>query len=295
MSDKILSAEKRSQLRRSLIHHLGGSVQEAVVSAGGIKTSYLTAGSGFPVVMLHGGGGGSNALNWGAVMPILGRHFHVIAPDIAGHGESDKPKTSYSKAFFSKWLHDFSIALQLSHFTLVGSSMGGAIAIQYTLDHPESINRLVLVNAAGLGKLMGGLAFWTTMLRWTFMPSPASWRMMEKHLFSGQTLPGFDVGIYQEAVNYATEITRDPESRHPFYGRINQTIQPFQSEQLRQLAPPTFLLWGDADHTLPLSQAEQAREIIPNAQLKILSGVGHFPYIEQPEDFTQILLSYLLN
>src|SRR5262245_34047550 len=139
---------ERERLRASLIERLPGVMQESV-SAGGVTTYYLVAGSGDPVVLLHGGGAGCNALNWGLAMVTLSRHFRVSAPDIVGHGESDKPAVTYDKMYFADWLHHFLYALDLTHINLVGSSMGGAISIQYTLNHPEAIKRLVLVNAAG--------------------------------------------------------------------------------------------------------------------------------------------------
>ncbi|WP_417887530.1 alpha/beta fold hydrolase [Zunongwangia sp.] len=108
------------------------------------------AGNGYPVILLHGTGAGS--VTWYPSISILSKYFQVIAPDIVGYGESDKPNNvPYNRPYFAKWLKGFMEKLKISKANLVGFSQGGAIALQFVMDNPNMVNKLVLVNAAGLG------------------------------------------------------------------------------------------------------------------------------------------------
>ncbi len=92
-------------LRKKLIDAYGLSAEQKTVVAGKIKTFYLSAGTGEPLVLLHGAGGG--AVLWGPIIDLLSKHFHIIAPDVVGYGKTDKPEASYDKKFFSTWLCNF--------------------------------------------------------------------------------------------------------------------------------------------------------------------------------------------
>jgi len=94
----------------------------------------LFTGSGQPVICLHGGGAG--AVTWYPSIDPLAKYFHVIAPDIVGFGESDKPDAAYDRPYFVTWLKSFMLELGISKAHIAGLSQGGAIALQFTLDYP---------------------------------------------------------------------------------------------------------------------------------------------------------------
>src|SRR3954447_15631832 len=118
------------------------------------NVTFLEAGadSGGPVVvLLHGLA--SSSPTWAQVMPALGRHAHVIAPDLLGHGRSAKPRSGdYSLGAYAAGLRDLLIALDLDRATVVGHSFGGGVAMQFAYQFPELAERLVLVASGGLGK-----------------------------------------------------------------------------------------------------------------------------------------------
>ncbi|MFM2485185.1 alpha/beta fold hydrolase [Celerinatantimonas yamalensis] len=135
--------------REALIESTKVPVTQSNVLVDSINTAYLSAGSGYPVVILHGGGAG--AVTWYPSIGPLAKKFHVIAPDIVGYGESDKPDAAYDKNYFVAWLKKFLLKLEISKVHILGLSQGGAIALQFTLDYPKMVDKFVLVDSGGLG------------------------------------------------------------------------------------------------------------------------------------------------
>ena len=123
------------------------TVESKDVSVLGFKLHYLEAGKGAPVVLLHGlGGDGSR---WGPNIEPLAKDFHVFALDQIGFGQSDKPLTTYHSGVFAEFLGGFMKAIGVPKATLIGQSMGANVALTLAVQHPEMVNRLVLVNGGG--------------------------------------------------------------------------------------------------------------------------------------------------
>jgi len=115
----------------------------------GRRLKYRLAGRGPLVLLIHGMAG--SATTWKQVMPALSERFTVLAPDLLGHGESDKTKGDYSLGAMASTLRDLIVALGYKRATVVGQSYGGGIAMQFAYQYPERCERLVLVDAGGLG------------------------------------------------------------------------------------------------------------------------------------------------
>jgi 4,5:9,10-diseco-3-hydroxy-5,9,17-trioxoandrosta-1(10),2-diene-4-oate hydrolase len=261
------------------------------VDVAGIKTAYLTVGNGEPLVLVHGAGYG--AIQWFTVMGALSAHFQVVAPDVVGYGESDKPSASYDRPFFSAWLQGFVEALGLEKLSLVGTSQGGAIALQYTVDHPERVRRLVLVNSAGLGKVAQEVR-WNVKLgmMWqNLFPSPrlSHWFLEHHSLFD----PGRIDQAMIELEEYGREVLRMPGGRRAFWLGRGKAMEPIPVEWLQGILRPTLLIWGEQDQSFPVSSARAAIEIIPDAHLRVISGAGHTCFIEKPGEFNEVLLQFL--
>ena len=116
----------------------------------GHEVGYRMAGSGPALLLLHGIAGSSRA--WKEVMPSLAESYTVIAPDMLGHGESAKPVGDYSLGAFASGMRDLLVALGIDRVSVIGQSFGGGVAMQLAYQHPEMVERLVLVNAGGLGR-----------------------------------------------------------------------------------------------------------------------------------------------
>src|SRR5712672_4270856 len=116
----------------------------------GYKRAFRIAGSGPALLMIHGIG--DNSTTWNTVQAKLAQRFTVIAPDLLGHGQSDKPRADYSVAAYANGMRDLLSVLDVERVTVVGHSLGGGVAMQFAYQFPHLVDRLVLVGAGGVTK-----------------------------------------------------------------------------------------------------------------------------------------------
>ena len=273
-------------LRKKLITAGGLTVEQKIVNAGNINTFYLSAGTGEPLVLLHGAGGG--AVLWGPIIDLLSRHFHVIAPDVVGYGESDKPDAPYDKKFFSTWLCKFCDSLNIEKINLLGNSQGGAIAMQFTLDNPNRVKKLMLVGSAGLGGwgISPGAMF--NMAAANIFPTKRTVQKIVKYLVHKiDNFPGDD------GIAYLLEVIRSSGGKLPFVNGKGRAVAPFSSDKLRQITSPALIIWGEKDRILPVSHGQKGHKKMPGAQFRIIPDAGHTPFIDLPEEFKDIVLSFI--
>ncbi len=277
---------------RRLLSGIGVPVERRFVSAGGVRTHCLSAGAGRPVLLLHGGGG--VAIGWYPVIGPLARRFQVIAPDMVGHGLSEKPSAPYDRPYFSAWLANLLDAWGLEAATIVAHSTGGAVAVQFALDHPTRVDRLVLANAVGLGSgARVPLSLMAFMMWQNFFPTRAGgrrflerWALYDPHRLDEPMLWVDD----QER-----RAVRSPGGRRFFWLGRGRALVPFRPEELGRLRQPTLIVWGEADRNYPLAQAEAAQRLMPNARLHVIAEAGHLCFREQPEAFNAALLAFLTD
>ncbi len=275
-----------SSLRKKLIAAYGLAVEQKTVIAGKIKTFYLSAGTGEPLVMLHGAGGG--AVLWGPIIELLSKHFHIIAPDVVGYGESDKPEAPYDKKFFSTWLSNFCDSLNIEQMNLLGNSQGGSIAMQFALDNPARVKKLILVDSAGLGAWGISPVVMFKMAAANIFPTKRTIQNIVKYLVhKNHDFPGDD------GIDYLIEVIRSSGGRLPFVNGKGKAVRPFSSDQLRQISNPALIIWGAKDRILPVGHGKKGHERMPNARLKIIPDTGHTPFIDRPEEFKDIVLHFI--
>ena len=277
----------RSAALQSLIELVGVPVNHSSVYAGNIKTKFLSAGQGKPVILLHGNP--SYGIFWYPVIGQLSSQFKVIAPDIVGYGESDKPPASYDSHYYCSWLSDLMDALDLQKANIVGHSQGGAIALHYALDYPERVEKLVIVDSGGLGRLESvGVMF--ALIWYVLCPSrKASLRIWKYSLHKSEK----SIGL-KALREYGVEVSRMPGARRAplLGGKVGSRIPP---EQLGNISQETLLIWGEQDNYYSVSQAEDAHKSIPGSQIRIISNSGHNPFYDQPKEFNNVLMKFLLS
>lgn len=262
----------------------GTSIRRETTYARNIQTSFLHAGSGRYVVLIHGGGSG--AIAWQPVIQSLSGHFHVIAPDVVGYGESAKPHASYDRSFFCRWLSNFLDALSLEQVDLVGHSLGGAIAIQFALDHPERVARLVLVNSGAIRFYFPFTPFVYGMWLYSFPSIKASWHLHNSLIYQREQ-------VNQTLVEYAAEICRKPGGKRAYWLGCWKALVPFTTSQLQSICQPTLIVWGAYDRVFPVEHSRAAQVCIPNAILEIIPDAGHIPFYDTPEIFNRLLQNFL--
>jgi len=269
------------------------------LSLHGHEVAYRTAGQGPVVLLLHGIAGSSQT--WEPAMRLLRRDFTVVAPDFLGHGKSDKPIGDYSLGNHAAAVRDFLHVLDIERATVVGQSFGGGVALQFAYQFPERCERLVLVDAGGLGREVSWLLKVVTLPAAEYvLPVVFSPFLRDR----GDSVMRFlhDRGIRNAR---ATEMWRsfaslaEPASRQAFIRTMRAVIDPggqsVSAMDRLYLASrmPTLIVWGDHDRIIPVVHAYKAHEAIPNSRLEIIEGVGHFPHVEEPIRFVEILVDFL--
>ena len=276
--------KKRLEARRELIEMIGVPVETGEVMAGGILTPYLAAGSGHPLVLLHGMGSG--AVQFYNIIGPLSKHFRVIALDQPGYGEADKPRGTYDRDFFATWLDNALTALNLDDIYLLGHSQGGAVCLGFASRHISRIKKLVAISAGGLGELGKGSRFRFLALKY-ILPSEALFTDDVAHNFNDPS------AIPDAYVTYLTGVHRMRGAGHSFWQGRGKVISPIAPEELKKITVPTLMIWGKQDTWFPVAEAKKALDIFPNAKLVVVENSGHDPIKDNLEEALKAILDFL--
>jgi len=251
------------------------------------------------LLLLHGIAGSS--LTWVPAMRLLQSDYTVLAPDFLGHGASEKPLGDYSLGNLATVMRDLLNLLGIDRVTVVGQSFGGGVAMQFAYQFPERCERLVLVDAGGLGREVNWILRLATLPGAEYvMPAlfPAfmgTWGDSVGRLLGGRGFRNAEAVEMWRSYRSLTE----SESRRAFVRTVRSVIDPGgQSvsavDRLYLTAHmPTLIVWGDHDRIIPLDHAYRAHEAIPNSRLEVIEGVGHYPHVEEPVRFVEILRDFL--
>ncbi|MFN8194066.1 MAG: alpha/beta fold hydrolase [Nocardioidaceae bacterium] len=266
----------------------------------GHRRAFVLAGSGPALLLLHGLG--CDHHTWDPVVDALARRYTVVAPDLLGHGESDKPRADYSVGGYANGMRDLLALLDLDRVTVVGHSLGGGVAMQFAYQYPELVERLVLVAPGGFGPEV------TPAIRMVTTPG--------FHQVAGLlTLPGLrhlGVGALQALARTGLPHTRD-------LGEVASIFESMKDERTRAAIRhvvravvdwrgqiitmsdrayltddmPMLVVWGDRDQVIPTRHAEAARVLAPHSQVRIVPNAGHFPHRDHPERFVKLLNDFV--
>ena len=266
----------------------------------GHRVSYRSGGSGPVLVLIHGMAGSS--ASWRLVLPALAERFTVIAPDLLGHGDSEKPRGDYSLGAFASGVRDLLLALGHERATVVGQSLGGGIAMQFAYQFPERCERLVLVSSGGLGEEVNFLLRALALPGAEFVLPLACTNWLHG---AGVNVAGWLARIGLHTSPHLTEIWEsygslaDTETRTAFVHTLRSVVditgQRVSAADRLYLAPeiPTLIVWGDHDHIIPVAQGRATHEAIPGSRLEIFEHAGHFPHCEQPDRFSKVLIDFM--
>jgi len=269
------------------------------VEVHGREVCFVEAGSG-PVLLLVHGMAGTSA-NWEPVIEPLALSHTVIAPDFPGHGASEPGGGDYSLGALASGLRDLLLALGHERATLVGHSLGGGVAMQFTYQFPEMVERLVLVSSGGLGSDVSPL------LRAAALPGADLFIAATAGI--GQRI-GSAIGRGFSAIGLRpnpdlAEVSRgfaalsDPDRRKAFLATLRSVVGT-EGQRVAALdrlylaeALPLLIVWGDRDPIIPVDHAREAHAQLPKSRLEVFPGVGHVPQLESPGRFAGVLLRFL--
>jgi pimeloyl-ACP methyl ester carboxylesterase len=265
----------------------------------GHEVCYRDVGEGPVLLLLHGIAGSSRA--WREVMPALADEYRLIAPDLLGHGESAKPVGDYSLGAYASGMRDFLGVLGVERATLVGQSFGGGVAMQLAYQHPEVCERLVLVDSGGLGREVSPLLRAVTLpLAEYVLPVVFPSFVKERGDSVSRFLQRHGIRSGRAAEMWlAYRSLTESDNRKAFVRTMRSVIDPGGQtvSALDRLylaaAVPTLVVWGSADTIIPVEHAHAAHEAIPGSRLEIIEGVGHFPHVEAPERFVEVLRDFI--
>jgi pimeloyl-ACP methyl ester carboxylesterase len=263
-------------------------VQDKQISVSGHTAHYLEAGSGPPVVLLHGLGADARA--WRNTMPLLAKDAHVYALDFLGFGQSEKLQTPYRISTLSEFTGDFLEALQIKRATIVGHSLGGWVAARLTVTHPERVDKLVLVDAAGYAEDQARLIH-----DFLSQLDPATAKAAEQILASLGSLSSSDQQALRDlAMTYFARRLSRPDG-YATASLVESMLkgQDFLDGTLNQIKAPTLILWVRNDPVVPLRASEAFAKDIRGARRVVLDGCGHRPQLECAAAFNAELSKFL--
>ena len=267
------------------------------VDVGGFNLRYVVKGTGPPVLLIHGLGGFLET--WAYNIGALSRHFTVYAFDMPGHGLSEGPVSDYTlECCTNRIAVNFMASLGIEHASLIGHSMGGLVCLSVAIHFPKKVDKLVLVDSAGLSKeapLIYRLATLPVLGDILLKPTikPLIKAGMEKVFYNPEI-------ITDEMVDLSYKYWRTPKFKRALANllRHNASIDGLHPEiivtdKLHLVQSPTLLIHGKQDQVIPVDYALLACKLIPNVKCQVIDRCGHCPHIEKATQFNDLVASFL--
>ena len=255
-----------------------------------LKVHYHDRGNGKPVIFLHGGGqGASGWSNWKQNLGYFAENgFWALAPDALGYGLSSKPEeATFNLAFLVEGLRHFIDALQIQKATLVGNSLGGAMAIKFAQDCPDRIEKLIVMGPAGIGDIsryreMPGIQMLFRLAQDPAGPTREKLRQM------------FEIIVYDK------RLITDDLIQERYEVAVLQPKRVFQTLQIDDLSPkigelkmPFLVLWGRDDKFCPVDRGMEIIRACDSARLMVFSQCGHWVQTEKAAEFNKLCVDFL--
>jgi pimeloyl-ACP methyl ester carboxylesterase len=241
---------------KSLPRSSSNGVETLTLKVGDDNIFLRKAGKGPPVLLLHGGACDSS--DWVETMVPLSDSYTFYAPDLVGYGQSDRNRDGYYLSDFTDSTVGIIRALSLdSPLVIVGHSLGGRVALDIALNHPEGVRKLALIDTTGFSRLARWGSFLGTMAYWI------------------------------------RRVLRRPQP-YPTFMMENGAVPDWLClDRLPELKMPSLIVWNRRDPYYTVKGALKAKELMPQAQLEILPGYGHAPHRTERDSFNKLLAAFL--
>jgi 4,5:9,10-diseco-3-hydroxy-5,9,17-trioxoandrosta-1(10),2-diene-4-oate hydrolase len=265
------------------------------INAGGIDLHYHEAGSGFPVVLLHGGGpGASGWSNFSRNFAPLAQKWRVLVPDLPGFGKSERVTVEDKVfGFYSGVVRDFMRALGIEQAHFVGNSLGGGTALKLALDHPDSVGGLVLMGTGGSVPVFSATP--TEGVRRLFDFYAGTGPSMQKLRAFIELLVYDSAAVTEDllAARYAAATLPEVIANPPLKFKGRPPLEDLWREPLGELKHDVLLVSGREDRVVPLDAAFLLLKLIPNARLHVLPKCGHWAQWEHADEFNALVHDFL--
>lgn len=278
-----------------------GDVPLESVELHGRRLAYRRTGDGPVLLLVHGLTNSSTS--WRPAMRLLADAGHtVLAPDLPGHGGSERHRGDHSLGAHASILRDLLQVLDLPRVTVVGHSLGGGIAMVFTYQFPERVERLALVDSGGLGREVSGLIRAATLpgAEWVIRAATTPPILRTAGALGGALArvgikPGGDLAAIAGGVaslgdgERRAAFVRSARSIASVNGqRVSASERLYLTEQV-----PVLLIWGDRDPVIPIAHGHAAHAALPASRLEIFPGAGHFPMLDDPERFAALVTDWV--
>jgi pimeloyl-ACP methyl ester carboxylesterase len=269
----------------------------------GYRRAFRIAGSGPTILLIHGIG--DNSSTWDTVQTKLAQRFTVIAPDLLGHGRSDKPRADYSVAAYANGMRDLLGVLDIERVTVIGHSLGGGVAMQFAYQFPQLVERLILVGTGGVTKDVN------VALRWASLPMVGSEALALLRLpmvLPTLQIAGRVVGTMLGSTGFGRDLPDvlrilaelpEPTASSAF-SRTLRAVVDWRGQVVTMLdrcylteSVPVQLIWGEQDSVIPVSHARLAHAAMPGSRLEIFTRSGHFLFHDDPDRFVEVVERFI--
>jgi pimeloyl-ACP methyl ester carboxylesterase len=273
-------------------------LQDNYIRVNGLNIRYWKAGRGSPVILIHGLAGSIEL--WANNIEPIARQHMVYAFDLPWCGLSDKPRLTPSLGYTVEFVKDFMSSQSLERTTLIASSLGGAVCMQFAIQFPDRVDKLILANSAALGQEVHFI------LR--LMSVPFLGELMSKtskrgsKTFLEQAVFYDSKFVTDEWLDEIFKVAKTKEARISSF-IINRTSIDFRGQRLNKIMPiinklpqiraSTLIVWGAQDKVIPVAHAYVGLRMIPDARLQIFEECGHLPMIEKADKFNKLVLDFL--
>jgi pimeloyl-ACP methyl ester carboxylesterase len=266
----------------------------------GYRRAFVYFGKGPALLLIHGIGDSSDT--WRPVLEQLALHHTVVAPDLLGHGRSEKPRADYSIAAYANGMRDLLSVLEIDRATVIGHSLGGGVAAQFAYQFPERCERLVLVGSGGVGRTISPLlrlaavpGIELLMPLFGLSPVRAASRLTAGVMRHLATALGRDteelLAVFDSLPDTSARraILRTLRSGVDWRGQVITMLdRAYLAEGL-----PTLLVWGRHDAVIPLGHGRLAHAAMPGSELEIFDEAGHFPHHGDPGRFVKVVSEFI--
>ncbi|GAC1639857.1 MAG: alpha/beta hydrolase [Candidatus Dormibacteraceae bacterium] len=286
------------------------TLRSSFTDLGSLRVHHTHGGRGSPVLFIHGLGS-SGYIEWRFNLEAAANRHRVYAPDLPGFGRSGKPRASYGIPYFTRFIERYMDARGLRSAAVVGTSLGGRIALELALENPGRVSKLVLVNALGFGRPKVHVSYGLVTiprlgeavmsvardaLHWA--PSQMIRRVAGRLSGASHDLKRTMDDAYLDNLRelYAAEGYHDA-----YLATVRSLVRPRAlfgghhdaTKRLNELKIPVQLIWGADDPLFPLAHATRAQSLIKGSKLAVIEGAGHTPQAERPEEFNRVLDKFL--
>jgi 4,5:9,10-diseco-3-hydroxy-5,9,17-trioxoandrosta-1(10),2-diene-4-oate hydrolase len=267
----------------------------------GVRTHYVTAGEGEPLILVHGGGpGASGATGWSQTIPALAKHFRVYAIDLIGNGDTDIPLVEFSMQTLVEHVAGFIDTLKLQNVRIMGNSQGAYVAMKYVLDNPGRVKSAAIISTGNLASACG-------------FEAKGKAEPLPRFDGSRESLEAFLKLIVNDPTKLTKELmdARYAIASRPGHTEMFQSIARFRKlcqenssirqawfvrDRMKELKIPYCILWGEKDRTAPLDpQGLGLKELLPHIPFHVIAGSGHQVQNDKPEECNRILVDHFLS